>query len=204
MIVVIFAALIDIVDKTFDAQRLQNVSEVLLQCLLAVLVGKQNACFGLGCGSPAEFVEIEDTACQVGRFGLVRVQNDFHVGTRVEILYDYSLAFHALMLSMKQLATESTHGLQRDITADNDVSLLARIRIPTRSILALLAMQLKKFASLLRDHNQRANHDDAVEDFTIRRLRITESITIPHRCHRNDREVNRLDIISAKRTALNV
>ena len=108
------------------------------------------------------------------------------------------------MLRMKQLATESTHRLQRDITANNDVSLLARVRIPTRSILALLAMQLKKFTSLLRDHNQRANHDDTVEDFTIRRLRITEAITIPHRRHRNDREVNRLDIISAKRASLNV
>lgn len=36
-----------VIDVAFDAQSLQNVPKVLLECLLTVFVGKQNTCFCL-------------------------------------------------------------------------------------------------------------------------------------------------------------
>ena len=65
-------------------------------------------------------------------------------------------------------------------------------------------MQLEKLTRLLRDHNQSANHDYAVEDLTVRRLRISETVAIADSSHRDDREVDRLNVVGAQLAALYV
>ena len=47
VVLVLLPSFVRIVDAALDAQRLQNVPEVLLQGLLAVLVGEEDACLGL-------------------------------------------------------------------------------------------------------------------------------------------------------------
>ena len=65
MVLVVLSALVYVVDKALDAQRLQDVPEVLLQGLLAVLVCKQNACFSFAGLSSSELVLVKDAACEV-------------------------------------------------------------------------------------------------------------------------------------------
>ena len=72
------------------------------------------------------------------------------------------------MLRVEQLSAESAHGLQCDVPADDHMRLLARVGVTAGSILALLAVQLEKLSSLLRDDNQRADHDNAVKHLTVR------------------------------------
>ena len=62
MVIVIFATLVDIVDESLDAQSLQDVSEVLLQGLLTVLVSEQDTSFCLSRLTSAQLVFVEDAS----------------------------------------------------------------------------------------------------------------------------------------------
>lgn len=202
MVIVIFATLVDIVDESLDAQSLQNVSEVLLQGLLAVLVSKQDASFCLSRLASAQLVFVEHASRQVCGLGVVQIQDVLHVGARVEVLNYDGLSLHHQVFNVEKFAAKGLHRLKCDITTDQHVRLFTRLRVPLRSILALLTNQIQQFTRLLRYDNQGHHHDQAIEYLGVIRCRV--DVTITHSSHSDHTEVDGLNIVDLERAILNV
>lgn len=196
MVFVVFSALVDVIHESLDAQSLQDVSEVLLLSVLAVLVSQEDACLCLACLTASELVHVEHTASQVGGLCFILVEDVEHVGTRVKVLNNHCLALHQQMLRVEELSTERAHRLKGNVACNDYVRLFAAFRVAARSVFALFADQFEQLARLLGDDDERGTHDQAIE--YLREMTLRVDLSVPHSRHSNHHKVDAPHVVGSE------